>query len=208
MGIFKAALPGGVWIQLSLMEISTRLLPVWFSLSLIQIMFLERPWQSRVQAPLVVWLCFFVETPKSGTYPAQGNYIFLDLATQQLQAPNIWNSGQVLWKDYNSVNPCYRTGLLGAGQNINPVTLRQQNTIINMVKGDCNTPTIQTGLNGPPPASGGGKPPGGGSHPSGHLSNGATAGIVVGVLFGVTILAVILFFITRPRSDSMEMPWS
>jgi len=173
-------------------------------------------------------IMFFVATPASGNYDTNTNgvqYIFLVLTgSQQLVAPNIWQPGQVSWKDYNGVNPCYRTGLVPRGQFIDPNGLHRQDTVLQLIKGDCNTPTINTGLFGPPgvippatPTKPGASPvPGAkptkppknspvavpGSPSPGKIPDGAVAGIIILVFLILIVVIGTLVFVCVKSSKS------
>jgi len=164
------------------------------------------------------FISFWVLTPASGNYPP-GNipFIFLTVSPSHplVAGSNLWSGGGVSWKDYNSVNACYRTGLNTGGVFISP-DRTQQDTILIFTKGDCNTPNIVTGVNGPPTASSGSPPtkptpvaksptappPPGSSKP---MPTGALVGIIIlAFLIVIVLVATIVFVCVKSTKSGVE----
>jgi hypothetical protein len=163
------------------------------------------------------FVSFWVLTPKSGVYPTGNNpFIFLTVnPANTLVAGQIWSGGGLQWKDYNGVNPCYRTGLNTAGVFVSPDGL-QQDCILQFNKGDCNTPAIISGLNvpnppTPPPApvkptpvakTPTAPPPPGSSKP---MPTGALVGIIIlAFLIVIVLVATIVFVCVKSTKSGVE----
>jgi hypothetical protein len=168
------------------------------------------------------FVSFWVLTPRSGNYPT-GVHPFIFLTTNPantLVANQVWSGGSVSWKDYNSVDPCYRATLNTGGVFISP-DRTQQDAILSWPKGDCNTPAIITGLQvpnppTPPPApvkptpvakptvakTPTAPPPPGSSKP---MPTGALVGIIIlAFLIVIVLVATIVFVCVKSTKSGVE----